>query len=194
MQRRVPLHKAAAGIIIAILAVLVLAADQLSKNIALRDLPYQEPVRVWGEFLQFYLTRNPGAAFSLGEEVTWVFTIVLAAAAAAIVVLAVTRVRSRWWSVVLGLLLGGILGNLTDRLVREPGFPIGHVIDFIHTPWMMPAIYNVADMFIVTMMIGVALLVLVGLRLDGTREVRARRSTDDDVAADESVDAGGERD
>lgn len=173
---------------------LVLAADQLSKNIALRDLPYQEPVRVWGEFLQFYLTRNPGAAFSLGEEVTWVFTIVLAAAAAAIVVLAVTRVRSRWWSVVLGLLLGGILGNLTDRLVREPGFPVGHVIDFIHTPWMMPAIYNVADMFIVTMMIGVALLVLVGLRLDGTREVRARRSTDDDVAADESVDAGGERD
>lgn len=185
---------AAAGITIALLAVLVLAADQLSKNTALRDLPYQEPVRVWGDFLQFYLTRNPGAAFSLGEEVTWLFTIVLAAAAVAIVVLAVARVRSRWWSVVLGLLLGGILGNLTDRIVREPGFPVGHVIDFIHTPWMMPAIYNVADMFIVTMMIAVAVLVLVGLRLDGTREVRNRHADDDDVAAGESVDAGSDRD
>ena len=52
---------------------------------------------------------------------------------------------------------------------REPGFPVGHVVDFIHTPWMMPAIYNVADIFIVSMMIGVALLVLAGPHLDGTR-------------------------
>lgn len=164
---------------------LVLAADQFSKEAVLRDLPYQQAVPVWGDFLQFYLTRNPGAAFSLGEEVTWIFTIVLAAAAAAIVVLAVTRVRSRWWAVVLGLLLGGILGNLSDRLFREPGFPVGHVVDFIHTPWMMPAIYNVADIFIVTMMISVALLVLIGLRLDGTREPRSREA---DPVADATPD------
>lgn len=164
---------------------LVLAADQFSKEAVLRDLPYQQAVPVWGDFLQFYLTRNPGAAFSLGEEVTWIFTIVLAAAAAAIVVLAVTRVRSRWWAVVLGLLLGGILGNLSDRLFREPGFPVGHVVDFIHTPWMMPAIYNVADIFIVTMMISVALLVLIGLRLDGTRELRSREA---DPVADATPD------
>ena len=88
-----------------------------------------------------------------------------------IVWLAVTRVRSRLWAVVLGLLLGGVLGNLTDRLFREPGFPVGHVVDFISTPWMMPAIYNVADIFIVAMMIAVALLVLLGLHIDGTREV-----------------------
>lgn len=168
---------------------LVLAADQFTKQIVLRDLPYQQAVPVWGDFLQFYLTRNPGAAFSLGEEVTWIFTIVLAAAAAAIVVLAVTRVRSRWWAVVLGLLLGGILGNLSDRLFRDPGFPVGHVVDFIHTPWMMPAIYNVADIFIVTMMISVALLVLVGLRLDGTREPRHRDSESDadDVTPDDAA-------
>ena len=70
----------------------------------------------------------------------------------------------------LGLLLGGALGNLTDRLLREPGFGVGHVIDFIYTPWMLPAIYNVADIFIVTMMISVAVLVLLGIRFDGTRE------------------------
>lgn len=174
---------------------LVLAADQFTKNLALANLPYQQSVDVWGDVLQFYLTRNPGAAFSLGEEVTWVFTIILGAAAVAIVVLALTRVRSWLWAVVLGLLLGGITGNLTDRLLREPGFPVGHVIDFIHTPWMMPAIYNVADIFIVTMMICVAILVLVGLRLDGTREHRqsprdsADTDTDTAVAADAATDA-----
>lgn len=173
-RRTTLLSRPAAGIIVVILAALVLAADQFSKHLALTNLPYQEPVEVWGQFLQFYLTRNPGAAFSFGEEVTWVFTLVLAAAAVTIIVLAVTRIRSRAWAIVLGLLLGGILGNLTDRLLRDPGFLVGHVVDFINTPWMWlgmnPAIYNVADMFIVTMMIGVALLVLRGRRLDGSRD------------------------
>ncbi len=184
MTGRPPLRKAAAGIIIALLAVLVLAADQFTKHLALQNLPYEQPVPVIGDFLIFYLVRNPGAAFSLGEGVTWIFTIALAVVAAVIVWLAATRVRSRLWAVALGLLLGGVLGNLTDRVLREPGFPVGHVIDFINTPWMMPAIYNVADIFIVSMMIGVALLVLVGLHLDGTRE--ARKAAD---AAPEEPDA-----
>ncbi|MCM3500356.1 signal peptidase II [Microbacterium testaceum] len=187
MRSRSPLRSAAAGIIIAILAVLVLAADQLAKTAAIASLPAERVVPVIGEFLQFYLVRNPGAAFSLGESVTWLFTIALAVVACVIIYLGIRRVRSRLWAVVLGLLLGGVLGNLTDRLVREPGFPVGHVVDFISTPWMMPAIYNVADMFIVTMMISVALLVLFGLRLDGTRETRASRAAEadasDDVAA-----------
>lgn len=187
MRSRSPLRSAAAGIIIAILAVLVLAADQLAKTAAIASLPAERVVPVIGEFLQFYLVRNPGAAFSLGESVTWLFTIALAVVACVIIYLGIRRVHSRLWAVVLGLLLGGVLGNLTDRLVREPGFPVGHVVDFISTPWMMPAIYNVADMFIVTMMISVALLVLFGLRLDGTRETRASRAAEadasDDVAA-----------
>jgi len=167
---RAQLRRTTAGAFIAILAVLVLAVDQFTKHLALEGLPYQQAVSVWGDFLQFFLTRNPGAAFSLGEEVTWVFTIVLAIAAIAIIVLAVRGIRSRWWAIALGLLLGGILGNLTDRLVRDPGFAVGHVVDFIYTPWMMPAIYNVADIFIVTMMISVALLVLLGVHMDGHRE------------------------
>lgn len=178
MIARPPLRKAAAGTLIALLAVLVLAADQFTKHLALENLPYEQPVPVIGDFLIFYLVRNPGAAFSLGEEVTWVFTIALAAVAGVIVWLAATRVKSRLWAVALGLLLGGVLGNLTDRLFREPGFAVGHVIDFINTPWMMPAIYNIADIFIVTMMIGVALLVLVGLHLDGAREARKAEAGD----------------
>jgi signal peptidase II len=187
LRSRPPLRTAAAGVTIAILAVLVLAADQFAKNAAIAALPSERVVPIIGDFLQFYLVRNPGAAFSLGEGVTWVFTIALAVVACVIVYLGVRRVRSRLWAVVLGLLLGGVLGNLTDRLIREPGFPVGHVVDFISTPWMMPAIYNVADMFIVTMMISVAVLVLFGLKLDGSRETKASRAAAE--SADGAVDA-----
>ena len=181
MTGRVPLRQAAAGITIAILAVLVLAADQFTKYLAIKNLPPEEPVHVIGDFLIFYLVRNPGAAFSLGESVTWLFTIALAVVAVVIVWLAATRVRSRLWAVALGLLLGGVLGNLTDRLFRPPAFAVGHVIDFINTPWMMPAIYNVADIFIVSMMIAVALLVLAGPHLDGTRPHKASEAAADDA-------------
>ena len=172
---------------------LVLAADQWAKHLALGNLPYRQTVPVIGEFLSFYLTRNPGAAFSLGEEVTWIFTIALGVVAVVIGWLAATRVRSRLWAVALGLLLGGVLGNLTDRLLRDPGFGIGHVVDFINTPWMWflpgmsPAIYNVADIFIVSDMIAIALLVLVGVHMDGTREVRGAEGDEKaDAAASDS--------
>ncbi|WP_029145121.1 signal peptidase II [Microbacterium luticocti] len=170
---RAPLRTAAAGTIVVILAAVVLAADQFTKYLALQHLPPEQPVHVVGNVLIFILTANAGAAFSLGSDVTWVFTIALAVVSLAIIWLVGTRVRSRAWAIILGLLLGGVLGNLSDRLFRAPGFGVGHVVDFINTPWMMPAIYNVADMFITTMMVGVAILVLVGLRLDGTRDKRA---------------------
>lgn len=139
------------------------------KYLTITNLPLQEPVPVLGEFLQLYYVRNPGAAFSLGSEVTWIFTIALSVVAAVIIWKAF-GLRSRLWAVVLGCLLGGVLGNLGDRLFREPGFPVGHVVDMISMPWMMPAIFNVADVFIVTGMISVALLVVFGLRFDGSRE------------------------
>lgn len=147
----------------------MLAADQFVKYLTTENLPLQEPVPVLGEFLQLYYVRNPGAAFSLGSDVTWIFTIALAVVAGVIVWKAF-GLQSRLWAVVLGCLLGGVLGNLTDRLFRDPGFPMGHVVDMISMPWMMPAIFNVADIFIVSGMISVALLVVLGLRFDGTRE------------------------
>ncbi|MFK3678792.1 signal peptidase II [Microbacterium sp. NPDC090218] len=169
MSGRRPLRRSAAGAIVAILAALVLAADQFVKYLTIENLPLQVPVPVLGEFLQLYYVRNPGAAFSLGSEVTWIFTIALAVVASVIIWKAF-GLKSRLWAIVLGCLLGGVLGNLTDRLLREPGFPVGHVVDMISMPWMMPAIFNVADIFIVTGMISVALLVVFGLRFDGTRE------------------------
>lgn len=190
MASRKRLNGPAAGALVAILAAVVLAADQFTKYLALENLPYQREVPVLGEFFQLYLTKNPGAAFSLGTGVTWLFTLALAAVAIVVVVLTVRSVRTRSWAIVLGLLLGGVLGNLTDRLLREPGFLVGHVIDFIHTPWMWlgfpSAIYNIADMFIVTMMISVAVLVVIGIRFDGSRE---RRTSDEVAEAAPAVDA-----
>lgn len=147
----------------------MLAADQFVKYLTVANLPVQEPVPVLGEFLQLYFIRNSGAAFSLGSEVTWIFTVALSVVAVVIIWKAL-GLRSRLWAVVLGCLLGGVLGNLTDRLFREPGFGVGHVVDMISMPWMLPAIFNVADIFIVAGMISVALLVVFGLRFDGTRE------------------------
>ena len=148
---------------------IVLAADQFVKHLTVTHLPFQQVVPVWGDFLQLYHTTNPGAAFSLGENVTWVFTIALAVVAG-VIVWKSFAVRARLWAVVFGVLLGGVLGNLTDRLFRDPGFPVGHVVDMISMPWMMPAVFNVADIFIVSGMIAVALLIVLGIHLDGSRE------------------------
>ncbi|MFD5225829.1 signal peptidase II [Microbacterium sp. NPDC058342] len=164
---------------------IVLAADQFAKHLTIEHLPEREAVPVLGEFLQLFYIRNSGAAFSIGSSMTWIFTIALSVVAGVIVWKAV-GVRSRLWAVVLGCLLGGVLGNLTDRLLREPGFAVGHVVDMISMPWMLPAIFNVADIFIVTGMISVALLVVTGLRLDGTRE-RDHAADDGEASPPEAV-------
>ncbi|HWK77974.1 MULTISPECIES: signal peptidase II [unclassified Microbacterium] len=186
MPGRRPIRRSAAGIIVAVLAALVLAADQFVKYLTVENLPLQEVVPVLGDFLQLYFIRNSGAAFSLGSDVTWIFTIALTVVAV-IIIWKATGLNSRIWAIVLGCLLGGVLGNLTDRLLREPAFAVGHVVDMISMPWMMPAIFNVADIFIVCGMISVALLVVLGIRFDGTREK-------DHVAAAEAevVDGGAE--
>ena len=156
------------------------------KHLTVQNLPLGERIPVIGEFLELIYVRNPGAAFSLGREHTWIFTIALAVVAG-IVVWKAFGLQSRLWAVVLGLLLGGVLGNLTDRLFRAPGFPVGEVVDMISMPWMMPAIFNVADIFIVSGMISVALLVVLGLRFDGTRERDHERAAAERAAAEQSA-------
>lgn len=117
--------------------------------------------------LALRVSRNPGAAFSFAEGYTVVFTVV---AVAVVVVIArtATRLRSVGWALSLGLLLAGALGNLTDRLFRDPGFARGAVVDFLDVGWW-PS-FNVADSCIV---VGGALAVLLSARgrdIDGTRE------------------------
>nr|MBP7897823.1 signal peptidase II [Candidatus Planktophila sp.] len=112
----------------------------------LNNLSQVEPIKIIGSILQLRLVFNPGAAFSFGTRFTFIFTI-LAVMAVAVIAYYAIKIANRWWSVVLGLALGGVLGNLTDRIFREPSIFNGHVIDWIELPSF--PVFNVADMAIV---------------------------------------------
>lgn len=176
------------ALLVAVAAV-VATIDQLTKNWVVANLPPGEPVKVFGEALQWLFVRNPGAAFSMASGATWVFTI-LAAVVAGVIIWQIRRLRSVPWALFLGLLLGGVLGNLTDRLTRDPGFPEGHVIDFIYTPWMMPAIYNLADVAIVSAMCIFVLVTLLGLPITGGPREKAQAAAEASAATDEPAQSG----
>ncbi|MBG6213527.1 signal peptidase II [Cryobacterium sp. CAN_C3] len=155
-------------IVLALVALGVYALDQFSKYLVVASMAEGSVVRVLNDVLQLHFVRNPGAAFSLASGSTWIFSIIATVVVVFIVWFA-RRIRSLAWGLVFGLLLGGVLGNLTDRLLREPGFGVGHVVDFISTPWLLPAIYNVADMAIVTSMVIFMILTIRGIGLDGNK-------------------------
>lgn len=126
----------------------ILALDQFLKEYFLETLKPGVPVDFIGSVIRFTLVFNDGAAFSLGSGATWIFTII--SSAAALVLLAYGfRSKSLSWSIMGGVLLGGILGNLTDRLFRPPSFAQGYVVDYIQIPFNFP-IFNIADIAIVT--------------------------------------------
>ncbi|SFR79004.1 signal peptidase II [Agromyces sp. CF514] len=178
-------------VVLAIGALSVYGLDQLAKFLVVSNLTEGETVPVLGDLLQWHFVRNPGAAFSLASGMTWIFTI-LAAGVITFIIWFARRIRSKAWGLVFGLLLGGVLGNLTDRLLREPSFGLGHVVDFISTPWLIPAIYNVADMAIVSSMVLFMILTIRGVGLDGTREVKggAKGAEADEAAASEDAPRG----
>lgn len=128
--------------IVGIAAVLAYATDLITKVIAVEKLSDREPVKIVGTLFQLELIRNPGAAFGLGVGMTIVFTAVSIGVVGAILYNA-RRLGSVGWALVFGLVLGGALGNLTDRLLRDPGVGRGHVVDMFHLKnW---PVFNVAD-------------------------------------------------
>jgi lipoprotein signal peptidase len=159
------------GVLVAV-AALVYAADVISKVIVVATLRENVPVRVIGSLLQLDYLRNPGAAFSLGADgYTIVFTLIAVAVIVAILRMART-LASRRWAVALGLLLGGALGNLTDRIVRSPGPLRGWVVDFIQLPhW---PVFNLADSAICCGGALMVLLTVMGLHPDGQSDRRSR--------------------
>jgi signal peptidase II len=156
-------------------AVFVLAADAITKAIVVAHLREDQPVHLIGNVLMLWLTRNPGAAFSVGTGETAVFTVI---AFAVIVYIARTarKLFSLGWAIALGLLLGGAMGNLSDRIFRAPGLFRGDVVDWIAVTRYYP-IFNLADSAIVCGGILTVLLAMRGHHLDGTRgEVSAPSS------------------
>lgn len=152
------------------LAVAVLVIDQLTKIWAEAALVPGERTSILGDLLGLSLIHNPGAALSIATGMTWVLTIV-ATVVVVVVVRASRRIGSVGWAIALGLLLGGALGNLADRFLREPGFARGHVVDFI--AYGNVFVGNVADIAIVAAAGLIIVASLRGIGLDGSREVRA---------------------
>ncbi|MQA96476.1 MAG: signal peptidase II [Streptosporangiales bacterium] len=160
-----------------VLAAVVLLADQASKLWAVSALSGGERVTVIPGLIRLRLLYNPGAAFSIGEGATWVFTIASAATVVGILY-AARRLRSPAWTVVLGALLGGAFSHLLDRLFRPPAFARGHVVDFIDYGGLF--VGNVADIALTCGCVLLALLTLRGVPLgdgsgDGSGEEPADR-------------------
>jgi len=160
----------------AVVASTVLALDVVSKVVVAAQLGRHDPIRLLGGAIYLVETRNSGAAFSVGTGATFVLT-AIALAVVAFILRTAGRMRSTGWAVALGLVLGGALGNLADRLLRTPGFGRGHVVDWIslfaRDGHIWP-IFNLADSAIVCGAILAAILALRGVDIDGTG-ARSRR-------------------
>jgi signal peptidase II len=145
--------------------------DLISKILVVAELP-EEPgrrLRILGGALYLQQVRNSGAAFSLGTGYTVILTVV-ALVVVGVIIRAAKRMRSTGWAVALGLVLGGALGNLVDRLFRTPGPGRGWVVDWIslfgpdgqHWP-----IFNLADSAIVCGALTAGVLAVRGIDLAG---------------------------
>lgn len=167
-------------------AAFALAADIVTKALVVAHLREGQPVHVLGDVLMFNLLRNPGAAFSVGTGDTIVFT-AIAVAVVAYIARTARNLRSTAWAITLGLLLGGALGNLADRIFRAPGFLRGHVVDWIELTRYWP-VFNLADSAIVVGGILTVLLALLGYHLDGSHGDRPAASAA--TAPSDSSDSG----
>jgi len=153
-------------------ALVVLALDLATKLVAVAQLGDRGPVEVVDGILTLRLLRNPGAAFGVAEGLTIALTVI-----AVVVVLVILRIaqrlRSRSWAVGLGMVLGGAVGNLVDRIFREPALFRGHVVDFLELPhW---PVFNLADSAIVSGGVLLVVLSVRGTTYDGARPGSAGR-------------------
>ncbi|WP_245819893.1 signal peptidase II [Rhodococcoides yunnanense] len=164
-----------------LIAAVVLALDLATKIAVVAWIKPGDPVELIGDVVTLRLVRNPGAAFSMATGMTWLLTVV-----AVCVVIGVIRIgrtlRSPWWALGLGLVLGGALGNLIDRFFRAPGPLQGHVVDFVSVGWW--PVFNVADSSIVCGAILLVALSLFGFEPNGRRTHSKRDDAKSASAAD----------
>ncbi len=151
---------------------MVVIVDVVSKTLVVDRLEHRVGGLRLGPVLTLEVSRNSGAAFSFAQGATVVFTLV-AVAVVVVIIRTASRLRSSAWALTLGLLLGGAVGNLLDRLLRAPGPGRGAVVDFIHVPHF--AVFNAADSAITVGAVLAVLLSLRGLEVDGTRRSSGQR-------------------
>lgn len=156
--------------VLGILAAAVLGVDVLTKVLSVAFLEDSEPVKIFGGALYLTFVRNPGAAFGMAEGMTWILALIALGVAGFILWIS-RNLRSQGWAVGLGLVLGGAVGNLADRLFREPGPMRGHVVDFLSLfdPYgRVWPVFNAADMAIVCGGVTIIVLALMQHDYDGT--------------------------
>lgn len=146
-------------------AAIVLVADVVSKALVLSQLAGRPPVRLLDGLITLQLTFNAGAAFGVGTSYTAVIALI-AVGVVFFIIRTARRLRSIAWSIALGLLLGGAVGNLSDRLFRSPGPFRGRVVDWINLPHF-PWTFNIADASIVCAAVLIALLAFTGKHVEG---------------------------
>jgi signal peptidase II len=164
-------------------AAVVLALDLLTKIVAVAVIEPGRPIEIIGDTVTLRMVRNAGAAFSMATGMTWLLTLVAVAVVVGVIRIGRT-LRSGWWAVGLGLVLGGALGNLIDRFFRSPGPLQGHVVDFVSIGWW--PVFNVADSSIVCGAVLLVIITLFGIEPDGTRRADDKG---DDPAVTESAAA-----
>jgi signal peptidase II len=138
------------------IAASVVLVDQLTKRWALNALDDGRIIDVVGS-LRFNLAFNKGMAFSQAEGLGPIIGVV-ALAVVVVLLISVGRSTSRWYPLAVGLIIGGALGNVADRLFRGEGWFRGGVVDFIDVQWW--PIFNVADICVT---VGGTLLLLTSL-------------------------------
>lgn len=148
-----------------VVALIAITVDQFTKNLAIASLDLGTSYPVLGDAISWRLLYNDSAAFGLGFGYTWILAVISFVAALATIWFS-RRLDSLSWSLMIGIFLGGVAGNLIDRLIREPSFGNGHVVDFIQIPFNFP-VFNLADTFIVSMAILSVLRVMRGENLGG---------------------------
>ncbi|MCP2304355.1 signal peptidase II [Actinokineospora globicatena] len=168
------------GLILVVAALLVYAADLVTKIIVTASLAGEAPIRLLGGAVYLQLVRNPGAAFSMATGMTWLFTLIAAGVVVAIIWI-LPKLRSTGWALGLGLVLAGAMGNLTDRIFRAPAVFQGHVVDFVSV--FAPdgdffPVFNVADAGISVGGVLIVVMALLGRDYDGTITRKPRKEED----------------
>ncbi len=152
--------------LISLIAGAVVILDRLSKFWAENNLPQGQSQEFIGTLLQFHLTFNPGAAFSIFTNATWVFTL-FSASISGYILFKAKDIISTPWQIGAGGILGGAIGNLIDRAINEPGFPNGHVTDFLQLPnW---PVFNIADSSVFCSAIFLIIVSMRGINYDGSK-------------------------
>jgi len=142
-------------IIYAVIAVLIVIADYVTKAMVVSSMELGESIPLWDGVFQFTYIQNRGAAFGMLSDARWVFLILSTVAIIGIIgYVAWKRPKSKLVLTALSLIVGGGIGNMIDRV------KLGYVVDFLDfcaLPNLWKWIFNVADACAV---IGACLLIL----------------------------------